>query len=108
MHSRVHYRRWSNHKFTLESSRREVHKHGRLVVRKSYLLGAKLKAVRKRNGLTLEELSARCLHVDAQTGPSESYLSMIESGKRTPSREVLALLASVFQREASWFLNDNI
>ncbi len=75
--------------------------------RKSHLLGTKLKSLRKRNGLTLEELSARCIQHDPATAPSVSYLSMIESGKRSPSEYVLALLASVFQKEPAWFLDEN-
>ena len=76
-------------------------------VRKSHFLGAKLRALRKRNGLTLEELSARCIQRDPQGAPSVSYLSMIESGKRLPSEDVLALLSSLFQREPRWFLDDS-
>ncbi len=55
------------------------------LLRKGHFLGAKLRSLRKRNGLTLEELSARCIQRDAERAPSVSYLSMIESGKRTPS-----------------------
>ncbi|HMG61028.1 MAG TPA: XRE family transcriptional regulator, partial [Burkholderiales bacterium] len=75
--------------------------------RKSHFLGTKLRALRKRNGLTLEELSARCIQLDSQSAPSISYLSMIESGKRIPSEEVLGLLSSLFQREPRWFLDGN-
>jgi transcriptional regulator with XRE-family HTH domain len=77
------------------------------ILRKGHFLGAKLKALRKRNGLTLEELSARCIQADAQAAPSISYLSMIESSKRVPSPQVLELLARVFQRDPSWFLDEN-
>jgi transcriptional regulator with XRE-family HTH domain len=73
----------------------------------SHFLGTKLRALRKRNGLTLEELSARCSQLDPGSAPSVSYLSMIESGKRVPSEEVLGLLASLFQREPRWFLDGN-
>src|SRR5688572_33177259 len=76
-------------------------------VRNSHFLGSKLRALRKRNGLTLEELSARCIQLDAQAAPSVSYLSMIESGKRVPSSEVLTLLSKLFQRETRWFLDGN-
>src|SRR5262245_36329381 len=76
-------------------------------VRKSHFLGTKLRALRKRNGLTLEELSTRCIQLDSAGAPSVSYLSMIESGKRVPSSEVLLLLSSVFQREPAWFLDGN-
>jgi transcriptional regulator with XRE-family HTH domain len=75
--------------------------------RKSHFLGAKLRGLRKRNGLTLEELSARCIQLDSHSAPSVSYLSMIESGKRIPSEEVLVLLAKVFQRDVRWFLDGN-
>ena len=76
-------------------------------IRNSHFLGTKLRALRKRNGLTLEELSARCIQLDSQSAPSVSYLSMIESGKRVPSEEVLGLLSSLFQREPRWFLDGN-
>ncbi len=75
--------------------------------RNSHFLGTKLRALRKRNGLTLEELSARCIQMDPQSAPSVSYLSMIESGKRVPSEDVLGLLSSLFQREPRWFLDGN-
>jgi transcriptional regulator with XRE-family HTH domain len=75
--------------------------------RQSHFLGTKLRALRKRNGLTLEELSARCTQSNPQKAPSVSYLSMIESGKRVPSAEVLELLSALFQREPRWFLDNN-
>ena len=74
-------------------------------MRNSHFLGTKLRALRKRNGLTLEELSARCIQLDAKAAPSVSYLSMIESGKRVPSEAVLRLLAALFQRDPQWFLD---
>src|SRR2546426_3603435 len=76
-------------------------------IRKSHFLGTELRALRKRNGLTLEELSARCIQLDSQSAPSVSYLSMIESGKRVPSEDVLGLLSSLFQRDPRWFLDGN-
>src|SRR3974390_1373818 len=75
---------------------------------RGHFLGTKLRAVRKRNGLTLEELSARCVQRQVQHAPSISYLSMIEAGKRFPSREVLLLLSQVFQKEPSWFLDEHV
>ncbi|MBS0578975.1 MAG: DUF3612 domain-containing protein [Proteobacteria bacterium] len=77
------------------------------LMRKGHFLGAKLRALRKRNGLTLEELSVRCIQRDTERAPSVSYLSMIESGKRTPSPELLELLAAVFQRPVTWFLDES-
>ena len=75
--------------------------------RNSHFLGTKLRSLRKGNGLTLEELSARCIHLDPKIAPSVSYLSMIESGKRVPSENLVRLLASLFQRQAGWFLDGN-
>ena len=60
------------------------------LLRKGHFLGAKLRSIRKRNGLTLEELSSRCIQIDAASAPSVSYLSMIESGKRMPVRRTAA------------------
>jgi transcriptional regulator with XRE-family HTH domain len=77
------------------------------LLRKGHFLGAKLRTIRKRNGLTLEELSSRCIQRNVALAPSVSYLSMIESGKRAPSTELLALLAAVFQREPEWFLDES-
>ncbi len=45
--------------------------------RKAHFLGTKIKGLRKRNHLTLEDLSVRCVQIDAEAGPSVSYLSMI-------------------------------
>ena len=77
------------------------------LLRQGHFLGTKLKALRKRNGLTLEELSARCVQLDREAAPSVSYLSMIETGKRMPSAQLLSMLAGLFGREARWFLDEN-
>lgn len=77
------------------------------LVRRGHFLGTKLRSLRKRNGLTLEELSVRCIQRDAAGAPSVSYLSMIESGKRMPSPALLELLAAVFQRDPAWFLDES-
>ena len=77
------------------------------LLRRGHFLGAKLRSIRKRNGLTLEELSTRCIQRDVSNAPSVSYLSMIESGKRAPSPELLELLAAVFQRDSAWFLDES-
>src|SRR5688572_7855426 len=77
------------------------------ITRKSHFLGAKLRSLRKRNRLTLEELSARCIQLEPDSAPSVSYLSMIESGKRVPSEDVLELFAAVFQREPQWFFDNH-
>ncbi|PKF62161.1 DUF3612 domain-containing protein [Psychromonas sp. psych-6C06] len=74
--------------------------------RQSHFLGTKIRNLRKRNGLTLEDLSSRCIKLDAEYAPSVSYLSMIERGKRVPSEDMLAVIATVFQKSSQWFLDD--
>ena len=76
------------------------------LIRKSHFLGTKIRNLRKRNHLTMEDLSARCVRVDPESAPSVSYLSMIERGKRVPSAGMLAVIAAVFQKEVDWFLDD--
>ncbi|GAA0830280.1 MAG: DUF3612 domain-containing protein [Marinomonas sp.] len=76
------------------------------LIRKAHFLGTKIRNLRKRNRLTMEDLSARCVKVNAEYAPSVSYLSMIERGKRVPSEEVLEIIASVFQKNIDWFLDD--
>ena len=39
------------------------------LIRQGHFLGAKLRSLRKRNGLTLDELSARCVQIDAEGAP---------------------------------------
>src|ERR1700729_4042573 len=77
------------------------------LIRQGHFLGAKLRALRKRNGLTLDELSARCVQIDANSAPSVSYLSMVETGKRMPSAEMLEMLAGIFSKDPRWFLDEN-
>ncbi|GGI96653.1 transcriptional regulator [Shewanella hanedai] len=76
------------------------------LLRKSHFLGTKIRNLRKRNHLTMEDLSARCMRVDPESAPSISYLSMIERGKRVPSANMMAVIATVFQKEVDWFLDD--
>lgn len=52
-------------------------------------IGDFLKTQRKRHGLTLRQ-------VEEKTGISNSYLSQVERGKRTPSPDVLGRLAPVY------------
>jgi transcriptional regulator with XRE-family HTH domain len=77
------------------------------LIRQGHFLGAKLRSLRKRNGFTLDELSARCVQIDAAGAPSVSYLSMVETGKRMPSASMLDMLAGIFGKEARWFLDEN-
>ena len=77
------------------------------LIRQGHFLGAKLRSLRKRNGLTLDELSARCVQIDAAGAPSVSYLSMVETGKRMPSQGMLEMLAGIFSKDPRWFLDEN-
>jgi transcriptional regulator with XRE-family HTH domain len=77
------------------------------LIRQGHFLGAKLRSLRKRNGLTLDELSARCIQIDAEGAPSVSYLSMVETGKRMPSAPMLDMLAGIFGKDPRWFLDEN-
>ncbi len=77
------------------------------LIRQGHFLGAKLRSLRKRNGLTLDELSARCVQINAEGAPSVSYLSMVETGKRMPSAQMLDMLAGIFGRDSRWFLDEN-
>ena len=54
----------------------------------------------------MEDLSARCVKINAESAPSVSYLSMIERGKRHPSESMLSVIAAVFQKDVKWFLDD--
>jgi len=79
-------------------------KHG--LRRKAHFLGTKIRSLRKRHNLTLEDLSVRCIQIDAQAAPSVSYLSMIENGKRVPSERLLQIVAEIFQKDISWFYDE--
>jgi transcriptional regulator with XRE-family HTH domain len=76
--------------------------------RKAHFLGTKIKSLRKRNNLTLEDLSVRCVQIDAEAGPSVSYLSMIENGKRVPSERLLEIIAGIFQKDINWFFDESL
>jgi len=75
------------------------------LLRQSHFLGTKIRNLRKRNNLTMEDLSTRCIRIDAEHAPSVSYLSMIERGKRVPAVEMLEVIAQVFQKDLDWFLD---
>ena len=76
--------------------------------RKAHFVGTKIRAMRKRNSLTLEDLSARCLQIDSKAGPSVSYLSMIENGRRVPSERILTIIAEIFQKDIAWFMDESM
>jgi transcriptional regulator with XRE-family HTH domain len=77
-------------------------------MRKAHFLGTKIRRLRKRNNLTLEDLSVRCIQIDREAGPSVSYLSMIENGKRVPSERLLKIIADIFQKEVTWFFDETL
>ena len=77
------------------------------LIRKGHFIGTKIRNIRKRNNLTMEDLSVRCIQIDAESAPSISYLSMIENGKRVPSEKMLEVIADVFQKELNWFLDES-
>jgi transcriptional regulator with XRE-family HTH domain len=76
------------------------------ILRRSHFMGVKIKHLRKQNGLTLEDLSVRCVQVDRRAAPSVSYLSMIETGKRVPSEDLLQIIADIFQKPVAWFFDE--
>lgn len=76
--------------------------------RKAHFVGTKIKSLRKRHNLTLEDLSVRCIELDSEAGPSISYLSMIEHGKRVPSHRLLAIIAEIFQKDMDWFFDETL
>ncbi|HEX2139758.1 MAG TPA: helix-turn-helix transcriptional regulator, partial [Woeseiaceae bacterium] len=81
---------------------------GHGLLRKAHFLGSKIRKLRKRNHLTLEDLSVRCIQVDREAGPSVSYLSMIENGKRVPSERLLQIIADIFQKDVTWFFDESM
>ena len=78
------------------------------LLRKAHFLGTKIRSLRKRNNLTLEDLSVRCIRIDRENGPSVSYLSMIENGKRVPSQELMQVIADIFQKDIGWFFDESV
>lgn len=76
--------------------------------RRAHFLGTKIRSLRKRNNLTLEDLSVRCVQIDAEAGPSVSYLSMIENGKRIPTEPLVQILADIFQKDINWFFDESL
>ena len=74
------------------------------IQRKSHFLGTKIKSLRKRNNLTLEDLSIRCIQMNPESAPSISYLSMIENGKRVPSEDLVDVIATIFQKQKKMVL----
>lgn len=78
------------------------------LLRKAHFLGTKIRSLRKRNHLTLEDLSVRCVQIDADNAPSVSYLSMIENGKRVPAEPMMRVIATIFQKDISWFFDETL
>ncbi len=76
--------------------------------KKAHFLGSKIRALRKRNAMTMEDLAYRCYQLDSETAPSSPYLSLIENGRRNPSKKLLKLLSELFQKDVSWFHDDSV
>ena len=76
--------------------------------RKIHFLGTKIRTLRKLYGFTLEDMVVRCMQIDSKCAPSISYLSLIETGKRNPSQDLLLLLSKIFQKKINWFLDDSV
>ncbi len=76
-------------------------------MRTLHFLGPKVRMLRKQNNMTIEDLSLRCVRINPEAAPSVSYLSMIENGRRTPKEATIGVIASVFQKEVEWFLDDS-
>lgn len=70
-------------------------------------MGTKIKSLRKQNGMTLEDLAYRCFQLDSQAAPSVPYLSLIENGRRNPSKKLLSLLSELFNKDVLWFHDDS-
>ena len=78
-----------------------------ILSRNIHFLGSKIRAQRKSLNLTLEDLSIRCIQINPDIAPSISYLSLIETGNRTPSIQLLKMLSEIFQKKVSWFLDNS-
>lgn len=63
-------------------------------------VGEKIKELRKKNNLKLEELAEK-------TGLSISYISLIERGLKNPSLKALEKIAKAFKLPPSYFLSEN-
>ena len=74
--------------------------------RNIHFLGSKIRAQRKSLNLTLEDLSTRCIQINPNIAPSISYLSLIETGNRVPSIELLKMFSEIFQKKTNWFLDN--
>ena len=79
----------------------------KILSRNVHFLGSKIRDQRKSLNLTLEDLSIRCIQMNPEIAPSISYLSLIETGNRTPSLELLKLFSEIFQKKINWFLDNS-
>jgi transcriptional regulator with XRE-family HTH domain len=65
-------------------------------------LGPKIRALRKRRGITLKELAL------ILGFPSHSYVSEIERGKKTPTTEMIIKIADVFGVTVDQLVRDEL
>lgn len=75
--------------------------------KKAHFLGLKIKTMRKKNKMTLEDLVFRCHRINEIIAPSISYLSLIENGKRQPSDKLIEVFSEIFQKDINWFFDDS-
>ena len=78
------------------------------IIQNAHFIGYKIRQLRKSLGLTLEDLSVRCIQLNSNVAPSVSYLSLIETGHRKPSENLIIMLADIFQKDVNWFLDETI
>ena len=71
-------------------------------VHKMRRFGEKLRTLRRRQGMTLQELSHILGHAD------HTYLSRIENGKKTPSIELVLIIAQMFAVTTDELLKDDL
>lgn len=67
------------------------------------VFGEQLRAARKKQGLTVREVAARCK-------TSRSYITLIETNKRRPGKKILLKLAQALKVNSTvvlnWYLED--
>jgi transcriptional regulator with XRE-family HTH domain len=63
------------------------------------IVGKKLKAIRLKHGMTIQELAA-------QSGVSSNMISRVERGLTIPSVQILMKLAVVFQKSINYFVEE--
>ncbi len=67
------------------------------------MFGKQLRAVRKKQGLTVQMVASAC-------GTSRSYITLIENGRRLPGKKMLSKIAIALDIKTTevlnWYLED--